>query len=459
MKTYLEVFPMKKMIVPILLLTFVLLLAGCTNKSAGEEPRKDDGPSKEGVFSIQAVYADPVGKDKEPGSFLMSNEYSEWFMAYIDKIQESVGKQNGMDKYYEQIQKELLTGKKGENKVCSPLNIYLAVSMLAEVSEGETRAQILDALKVSSIEELRERVMAVWDANYVDTPVLKSILADSLWLRSDMPYKESPLKRLAEDYHASSFSGEMGSDEMTESLRKWIDEGTNGLLTDFTKDIKMDPETVMALVSTLYYKASWGNKFYADETKEAIFHGVAGDSNVDMMHRDSSMLVYDSEKFIAVSLGLADSGAMNLFLPKDGFTPEDIAADVDALKVSLGTAYDNSSYPIVHLYVPKFEVKQKTDLKDALSGLGIKDAFISEKADFSPLTDAVKDIFVSSAEHAALVKIDEEGVTGAAYTDMMMAGSAMPQDEIELVFDRPFFFSVTARDGSLLFAGTVNDIQ
>ena len=72
----------------------------------------------------------------------------------------------------------------------------------------------------------------------------------------------------------------------------------------------------------------------------------------------------------------------------------------------------------------------------------------------------VDEIYLSEASHAALVEIDEEGVTGAAYTELAMAaGAAMPQDEIDLVFDRPFLFTVTARDGSVLFAGIVQNAK
>ena len=68
-------------------------------------------------------------------------------------------------------------------------------------------------------------------------------------------------------------------------------------------------------------------------------------------------------------------------------------------------------------------------------------------------------VFLSAAEHAALVEIDEDGVTGAAYTMLAMAaGAAVPQDEIDFVLDRPFLFLVTGRDGSVLFSGVVNNI-
>ena len=112
----------------------------------------------------------------------------------------------------------------------------------------------------------------------------------------------------------------------------------------------------------------------------------------------------------------------------------------------------------MHLSVPKFEVSQKTDLTGTLLQLGITDVLNSEKADFSPLTDDSSDIFLSSAEHAAMVKIDEEGVTGAAYTAFALAADALPLNEVYFTLDRPFLFAVTASDGSILFAGIIQNL-
>ena len=64
-----------------------------------------------------------------------------------------------------------------------------------------------------------------------------------------------------------------------------------------------------------------------------------------------------------------------------------------------------------------------------------------------------------SAEHAALVKIDEEGVTGAAFTDLAVCGAGLPQEEADFTLDRPFYFAVTSSDGSILFSGIVQTIE
>ena len=114
---------------------------------------------------------------------------------------------------------------------------------------------------------------------------------------------------------------------------------------------------------------------------------------------------------------------------------------------------------MVNLSMPKFDVVSDLDLRDGLMELGIQDVFDKEIADFSPLTQAVEEIFLSQAKHAARVTVDEKGVEAAAYTVLMMeAGGSMMPEAVDFVLDRPFLFVITSEDGLPLFAGVVNQL-
>ena len=59
-----------------------------------------------------------------------------------------------------------------------------------------------------------------------------------------------------------------------------------------------------------------------------------------------------------------------------------------------------------------------------------------------------------------MLEIDEQGVTGAAYTEILLAGAgAPPEEELDFVLDRPFLFLVTGRDGSILFSGIIRNMK
>ncbi|MBO4819237.1 MAG: serpin family protein [Firmicutes bacterium] len=449
----------------VLVLCMLLSFAACGNKAAEETEEVPEKPTvisdySDGVKVVAAAYPEAVAKDMDAAAYAMgSAEYMKWVEDYFGKMEEAALHQDGMTDFYKELQSKIMAPDKDGNIVCSPLNIYIAAAMLAEVSDGNTRTQVLDALHAGSMDELRSRIKALWDVNYLNTPTVKSILANSMWLRNDMEYNEDTLGKLADIYYASSFSGKMGSEEMNEALRKWTDEATGGLLKDYVKDMSLNEMTVLALVSTLYYKAAWTDNFSADRTYAEVFHGTEGDKEVPMMHKDGTMSVYDCDNFIALGLGLNDSGTMFFFLPKDGIDPASLAADAQAMSLVREPGSVESIYPIVHLTVPKFEVSSKTDLCEVFKVLGMTDAFDRYSADFSNLTDAIDEIWLDSAEHAAMVKIDEEGVTGAAYTELAFAGSGLPQNEIDFKVDRPFYFVVSSRDGALLFSGVVRNVD
>ena len=415
---------------------------------------------QDGVTQTAAVYPAAIAADMSAQQFLESDAHWDWWNANREKVKVSEPYRETMNTYYQNMMEKILLSSE-DNTVCSPLNTFVAFALLAEVSGGNTRQQILDMLGASDIESLRTQVQALWDSNYVNTPILQSLLANSIWLRESTQYKEETLNLLAQQYHASSFSGDPGSEEMSKALQQWTDQNTGGLLSEYTKSMKLDAATVLAIVSTIYYKAAWVDKFYEKFNTQETFHGKDGDTTVDMMHTSDFTNIYQTDAFTAAGLNLNDSGTMYFFLPQDGVDVNALAGDPDILKA---TVYDeddeNRISAQVNFAVPKFKISGKTDLIGIIRELGITDALDPGVSDFTPLTEDVDELYLSSANHAAMVEVDENGVTGAAYTELMMTeGAMLPDKEIDFVLDRPFMFVVTGADGAVLFSGIVRNID
>ncbi|MBQ3972758.1 MAG: hypothetical protein II628_01200, partial [Lachnospiraceae bacterium] len=418
------------------------------------------GTVPESLILTQAMYPQPVAADLTPEQYMESDAYGKWWEDQWRKIDISSGYAASMTACDQEIMEKILSSGE-DNTVCSPLNTCIALAMLSEVTEGESRQQILDALHVSDMEELRKKTRALWEANYADTPSLKSLLANSLWLRAGDDYDMDTLGRLSDIYFASAFGGDPGSEEMTRALQAWTDQNTGGLLKEYTEGMKLSPDTVLALVSTIYYKAGWQNTFREGATGPGTFHGAKGDTDARMMHRSDVMGVYRTDGFTGISLGLADSGAMHFYLPAEGKDVNTLLTDPEIWKVLSRGGEEGWSYPQVNLTLPKFKVSGKTDLIPVLSELGIRDVMDPSLSDFSPLKKDADGLALTAAEHAAMVEIDENGVTGAAYTELSVEdrGALEPEEVLDLTFDRPFLFMVTGRDGSVLFSGLVRNIE
>ena len=350
-----------------------------------------------------------------------------------------------------------LLGSGEANAVCSPLNIYMALSMLAETTAGETQAELLKLLGNDSLDSLRTQAGRVWNAHYRDDEKGVTSLANSLWLDNAYDYNEDTVKALAESYYASVYRGDLGAKDMNKLLQDWLNRETKDLLQEQSRGIELSQDTLLALASTIYYKVAWNDEFNEVNNFQDAFHSPNGDVDATYMYQaflDSPH--YLGENFSAVALRLRDGSKMWLILPDEGYTTGDILSD----GTWLDTVYDpESSHQVeaaINLSMPKFDVVSDMDLVSALQSMELTDVFDPVTADFTPILPEEENAYVRKISHAARIIADEKGVTGAAYTVIAPEDSAADYDKVvEFVLNRPFIFCVQSRDNLPLFTGIV----
>ena len=360
---------------------------------------------------------------------------------------------------FEALTAQFLSGAGEENAVLSPVNIYMALAMLAELTDGESRAQLLDLIGSQDIEAVREQAQAIWRACSMDVEEIQSVLASSVWLRDDLGYVQETMDTLANTYYASSYRGEMGSGEINRAIQGWLNEQTRGLLEEQAATIETNPLTVLLLATTIYYSAQWTDEFYEEQNYTDVFHAPTGDVDAEYMYTGRFMEYYSGEGWGAVRLSLRYGNGMWFILPDEGVSMDALLQSDEVLGLMVsGPDELAGEYAVVHFAVPKFDIAAQLDLIGGLMELGVTDVFDSAVSDFTPMTtDTDVPIYVSEATHAARVKIDEEGVEAAAFTVITADGAAAePEREIYFTLDRPFLFAVSSQDGLPLFAGVVN---
>ena len=424
-------------------------------------------PAKVGNLSINAQYPSVVPRPDEndywgsDGSFrseAFDLAFSKWEEYYHSRTRLPENYLSDMSGFYRKIIQSIIPDESGKNCTLSPSNIYMCLSMLAEVTDGDSKAQILKLMGADSLEQLRSQTKAVWESTYENENRGTIIMANSFWLSDSFKYNEKPLYILQKNYYASSFSGKMGSDDFNKKLQNWIDLQTGGLLTEQAKAVETSPDTVLALVSTIYFKGQWSNKFMKEMTKSGTFHGADGDAECNFMNQsESGMPYYKRDNFSAVKKSFMDGSAMYLILPDKGTTPEALVRNGKVLDFVMQGNSNLSSqkyppqYPLVNLSMPKFDVTSSINLLDRFSDMGVTDI-----NNFKPITDDA--VSLSEAKHAARVTVDEDGCRAAAFTEML-CGEGMPNDRVDFTLDRPFIFAITSPDGLPLFFGTVNSMK
>ncbi len=382
----------------------------------------------------------------------------EWYDSLKKQYDQYEGYNEGLDGFFAETTVRILGSRDGENRIYSPLSLYMALGMLAETTDGNSRKQILDLLGYNNIEDLRKQAEAVWNGNFCDNGLSRALLASSIWLRDDLTYNDSTLEELKNTYYASSYSGEMGSEDYNKALQDWINHNTGNLLTDYTQNSGFDPETVLGLVSAVYFDAQWTSPFSEENNTEDIFRSQAGEIECEFMNKTYQDRYYWAENFSAVSLSFDQSGSMWFFLPDQNVSIDEVLSNEEIFSIiSEPYEYANSQYSKINFSVPKFDISSETELSKDLKELGVTDVFDMHSADFSPLTEYSDELYLSKAKQSSRVAIDETGCVAASYTEMYLnAGSAPPEDdEIDFILDRPFIFVITGRSGMPMFIGVV----
>ncbi len=412
------------------------------------------------AYAISEANYPKMAKYPDENSPTFHDDYDKWWESIKEQERETDYK-NGVQPFVEQTAQQFLSDTE-QNKVYSPLNVYMALAMLAEITGSDSRQQILDLLSSDSIESLRAQANDIWNTHYMNDGATTSILASSLWLDDGVKFNQQVMDILAKNYYASSYKGDMSSSEFNEVFKAWLSEQTGGLLDDQIEGIKFTPDTIMALATTIYFRSKWYQEF--EDTKADVFHGATSDTTCKFMNASKTGNYFWGNNFSA-TYHLLDNygGTMYFILPDEGVGVDELLKDKEVMDFIFSqkdweNEWENKKEIIINLSVPKFDITSQIDLQKGLENLGVTDVFDSEKSDFSPVTD-MKNTYIGKAQHDVRFAIDEKGVTAAAYTVMLKCGSGPPpDDEIDFVLDRPFLFTIISDDGLPLFIGVVNQL-
>ena len=148
--------------------------------------------------------------------------------------------------------------------------------------------------------------------------------------------------------------------------------------------------------------------------------------------------------------------SMLILLPrkKDGLAEVENSLTVASLKQWTG----NLPRARVQVFLPRFELTCGFTLNQALTAMGMTDAFDMDKADFSDIDGNRHWLFLGAVFHKAFIAVDEEGTEAAAATVIGVQRSGLSAPPPIFRADHPFLFLIRENiTGSILFLGRVVD--
>ena len=346
----------------------------------------------------------------------------------------------------------------GENLVISPTSLYIALSMLYNGAQGNSATQMAQTMGIGEDRDAFNAYMRDLQLYLLEERGDTSLsVANSLWVRDQ--YAEyilhSFLETNSKNYGAMMRALNFDDSACVDIINGWISENTNGLIDNMI-DPPLDPDTMLMLINTIYFKAKWSAPFDPYVTKKAPFHTSGGDIEVDMMNESSAYLQgYEDDKVQAVSIPYTDNtSSLLVILPKQD--PDAYFAALTA--EAIDDIMSNMRGMTVAFSMPKVDTESKMQPADVLAAMGMPDIFQPGHADFSAMSSSqATPLYVGDIMHNTVLKIDEEGTEAAAATSIMMRPTGMPMLDMVMTVDSPFFVAIMDEHAGMLFAGAINN--
>ena len=325
-----------------------------------------------------------------------------------------------------------------ENIVLSPYSLLIALSMLYEGADGDTKEELNrlladeDIYKYANIQD----ILCIFNKVYIDNSIASKISEDFL-------------NNLNNKYNAELEIGNLD----VNVINKYVEDSTFGQIKNILDKINGN----LLLINTIAIDMEWESEISPTSVNLGMFNDNIEASYIYGFKGYNSSYYEDNN---VISLGL------NLKKYFDQFDCILIQPKNVTLKEYIDNIDDNDIYNIinnlqslkfdkreVHISVPKFSFEYSLNAMQNLSQMGFKTIYNPN------LRRIVNDKFNLNVVHKSKIDFSEKGLKAASATIMdLKCGCALPveREKLYININKPFIFVVRDKEtNTIFFIGTV----
>ena len=340
------------------------------------------------------------------------------------------------------------------NYLISPYSIEIALNMLREGTNGNTKEEI-------------DKVIGKRHINDLKIPN-KLNIANAIFIKD---YYQDKIKKSFTNTLVNQYNAEMLYDKFTTPnvINNWVNKKTNGMIPKVIDSI--DSNFVMGLANAVALDIKWQKEFECNNTRSDKFTKLNGEQiDIEMMHdtyRGSDYKYINETNLKGVVIPYKKEENSNNELEFIGLLPDNIDEFINTLDLDIidKLSKEASDKVRIQLSLPRFTYSYDVkDFKEILYDLGIRDAFNEANADFTRVLDRKdmnNNLYVDTAIHKTKIELMESGTKAAAVTYFgIKANGMIPNDfeSIDIAFNKPFIYLIREKNTKeILFFGMVNE--
>ena len=353
-----------------------------------------------------------------------------------------------------------------DNYLISPYSIEIALNMVKEGADEETKEELIKVLK---------------ERNIKDVSVKNRIgIANGMFLRDKY---EEVIEKDFKNTLINQYKAEIVVDPFTrpDKINDWVKEKTKGMIPKILDEI--GPNFALGLANAIAIDVNWYHLFECNNTSEENFKKTDGTKiSVEMMHNsyDENAEYFETEKAKGVILPYKkydsdgeenyEKGSQLEFI---GILPkEKVSSYIENLTQEELQNIDNNKKEInrdyhLQLAIPRFSYDfDLGHFKEVLGSIGLKKMFNPEEANFNKIISEenrkkkdMGNLYIDTAIHKTHIDFNEKGTKAAAVTYFGFKDAAAIIEEFETVqvnFNKPFVYMIRDIDSKeILFFGVV----
>lgn len=350
---------------------------------------------------------------------------------------------------------------KGKNSLISPISAYLALAMTANGADGNTLKEFKSVLGKYDLSIMDiNKYSYSYIKNLSDVKSGKLNIADSIWYSKDsiLSINRDFLQANADYYGAAAYRVDFDSQQTVDDINNWVKTNTGGLIEKITD--KVDSDTLMFLINTLYFEADWQDQYGKSQIRNGGFKLEDGKTvSTEFMYSTENGYIKDDNAQGFIKPYKDNKYSFVALLPNEGISADSYAASLTGEKFL--TLMKSKTDGFVDAGLPRFKSEYSTSLVDPLKAMGLKDCFVPELSDFSKMDSRNgKDLFIGDVLHKTFIQVDALGTKAGAVTELVVKTTSMPLVKTKITLDRPFVYAIVDNETSLpVFIGTMNNPQ
>ncbi|XP_074801053.1 heterochromatin-associated protein MENT-like [Natator depressus] len=374
--------------------------------------------------------------------------------------------------------KKLNESFKGKNIFFSPWSISSALAMTYAGAKGNTATQMAEVLHFKKTtgtgggclqepedcktEDIHSEFQEL--ISLINKPQTSYLLKTANRQYGEQTYQflSGYVEFVKKYYYAEPQAVNFGNavEQARKEINSWVESQTEEKIHNLLPRGALDGNTTLILVNAIYFKGKWEKRFLNENTSENPFRlSKTKTKPVQMMFlKDTFPICYlETMKVKIAELPYVNNDLSMLILLPDDIEDkstglEQLERELTYEKLSKWTSAEMMKTTEVELYLPRIKLEESYNLKSTLSSMGMTDAFLLDKADFTGMSEQ-KDLFLSQVFHKSFVEVNEEGTEAAASGAVVVVVRASV-NAVRFKADHPFLFFIRHnKTKSILFFG------